>query len=126
LPERDLVAARHALDVAADRVVETELALVCQHEKRGDREGLAVAADPHVEVGGHRLAGRRVAHAERPHIRLASILPDADDGAGNRCALHREGDRLVERGRTLVGGIRMGDRRRERARECGQDRDRAQ
>ena len=74
LPERDLVAARHALDIAVDRVVETKLALVRQHENGRDREGLAVAADAHVEIGCHLLAGRRIAHAERPHIRLAVRL----------------------------------------------------
>src|SRR6266550_5268846 len=87
LPQRDLLTARHALDVAVDRVVETKLALLRQHQDGGDREGLAGAADAHGEIGCHRLAGRRIAHAERPHVRLAAVLPDADDGAGDRCAL---------------------------------------
>src|SRR5262249_56820919 len=35
----------------------------------GDHERLAVAADAHVEVGGHRLAARPVADAQSPHLR---------------------------------------------------------
>ena len=109
LPERDLIAAGHVLDVAVDRVVEAELALVRQHQDGRDREGLGRAADAHVKIGGHRLAGRRIAHAEGPHVRLASVLPDADDGARDGSPGHRRGDRLVQgllpaTGSALLGG----------------------
>ena len=96
------VAAWHALDVAVDRIVETKLALVRQHQDAGDHERLGVAADAHVEIGGHRLAARRVADAEGPHIGRAVVVPDADNGTWNGGPLYPPADRLVQCGVPLV------------------------
>ena len=104
LPERDPVAAWHALDVAVDRIVETKLALVRQHQEGGGHERLGVAADAHVEVGGHRLVARRVADAEGPHIGRVVVVPDADNGTWNGGPLYPPVDRLVQCGVPLVSG----------------------
>ena len=107
LPERDPVAARHALDVAVDRIVETKLALVRQHQDGSDHERLGVAADAHGEVRGHRLAARRVADAERAHVGRLPLAPHADNGPRDGGSLHARADGLGECGVTFLRGDRL-------------------
>src|SRR5215204_1393034 len=125
LPKCDLVAAWHTLDVEFDWIVETELALVRQHQDGCDREGLSGAANAHIEIGCHRLARRRIADAERPYVRFAAALPDADDSAGNRGSLHGRRDRPVQRGGPLVRGTLHWHRWDERSSHCRRDKSRA-
>src|SRR2546430_4909051 len=73
LPQGDLLTARRALDVAVDRVVETKLALLRQHQDGGDREGLAGAADAHGEIGCS--AGGSPYRARRTPARTARGRP---------------------------------------------------
>src|SRR5215207_310643 len=104
LPEGDLLSTRYARHVALDWIVKVKLALVCQQEDGCDREGLGGAADAHVEIGCHRLGVRHTAQSEGPHVGRAAILPDTNDGPGNRSLLHCRKDCGVKRGVSLTCG----------------------
>ena len=64
-------------------IIEGQLAVVDQHH-RGDRgNGFRHRIDLENRVRRHRLAGRRVPHAEALEIDRLAVLLDQQDGAGN-------------------------------------------
>src|SRR5262249_22644134 len=105
LPKRDLGAPRNARHVLVDRIVQPDLALVDELQNGGDDEGLGHAADARVEVGGHLLATRGVANAERARVGWPSIAPHPDNRSGDRRLLQVGTDRFRERGIPIVHGM---------------------
>ena len=96
LAEGDRIPVGDAGHVFADRIVEADLALIHELQDGGGDEGLGHAADPHMEVGSHGFAGGRVAHAKSSHIRKLAVLPNTDDGSGDRGFLHCLRNKLRE------------------------------
>ena len=96
-----------------ERIVELELALVDEAERRDRDEGLGDARDADMILALHRRLRRDVAHAERADEFAAARNPDADIEAGLALVGHALLDDGDDRG-FLVAGEGLGGERATR------------